>query len=119
MFQEFKTFIMRGNVLDMAVGVIIGAAFTKIVTSLTADIIMPIVGQIAGKMDFSNLFINLSGGNYHTIAEAKAAGAATINIGIFVNTLIDFVIVAFSIYMLLKVVNHAMGRKGPIEAPKT
>lgn len=118
MLKEFRTFIMRGNILDMAVGVILGAAFTKVVTSLTSDVIMPVIGQIAGKMDFSNLFVNLSSEEYKTLADAKAAGAATINIGVFVNTLIDFVIVAFAVYMLLKAVNRALGRKGPIEAPK-
>jgi len=118
MFQEFKAFLMRGNIMDMAVGVIIGAAFTKVVTSLTADVIMPVVGQVAGKMDFANLFINLSGTPYATLDEAKKAGAATINIGVFANTLIDFVIIAFVIYMMLKGMSRAMGKKGPIEAPK-
>jgi large conductance mechanosensitive channel len=119
MFQEFKAFIMRGNILDMAVGVILGAAFTKVVTSLTSDLIMPLIGQLAGKMDFSNLFIDLSGSGHRTLAEAKAAGAATINIGVFVNTLLDFVIVAFAVYMLLKIVNRTLLRKsGVIEPPK-
>ena len=118
MIQEFKAFLMRGNIMDMAVGVIIGAAFTKVVTSLTADVIMPIVGQVAGKMDFANLFINLSGTSYATLDEAKKAGAATINVGVFLNTVIDFVIIAFVIYMMLKAMSRAMGRKGPIEAPK-
>ena len=118
MFQEFKSFLMRGNIMDMAVGVIIGGAFTKVVTSLTADVLMPIVGQVAGKMDFANLFINLSGTHYDTVEQAKKAGAATINIGIFLNTAIDFVIVAFVVYMMLKTMNRAIGRKGPIEAPK-
>jgi len=118
MIQEFKAFLMRGNIMDLAVGVILGGAFTKVVTSLTADVIMPIVGQLAGKMDFSNLFINLSGTSYSTVEEAKKAGAATINVGIFANTLIDFVIIAFVVYMLLKGMSRAMGRKGPIEPPK-
>jgi len=118
MFQEFKAFLMRGNIMDMAVGVIIGAAFTKVVTSLTSDVIMPIVGQVAGKMDFANLFINLSGTPYATLEEAKKAGAATINVGVFANTVIDFVIIAFVIYMMLKAMSRAMGKKGPIEAPK-
>jgi large conductance mechanosensitive channel len=118
MFQEFKAFLMRGNIMDMAVGVIIGGAFTKVVTSLTADVIMPVVGQVAGKMDFANLFINLSGTHYDTLAEAKKAGAATINVGVFANTLIDFVIIAFVIYMILKGMSHAMGKKGAVEAPK-
>lgn len=118
MIQEFKAFLLRGNILDLAVGVILGGAFTKVVTSLTSDVIMPIVGQVAGKMDFANLFINLSGGDYKTVEDAKKAGAATINVGIFVNQVIDFVIIAFVVYMLLKGVARAMGRKGPIEAPK-
>lgn len=118
MIQEFKSFLMRGNIMDMAVGVIIGAAFTKVVTSLTSDVIMPVIGQVAGKMDFANLFINLSGTPYATLDEAKKAGAATINVGVFANTLIDFVIIAFVIYMFLKAMNRVMGRKGPIEPPK-
>lgn len=118
MLQEFKAFLLRGNIMDLAVGVILGGAFTKVVTSLTADVIMPIIGQVAGKMDFANLFINLSGGDYKTVEEAKKAGAATINLGIFANQVIDFVIIAFVVYMLLKGVSRAMGKKGPIEAPK-
>jgi large conductance mechanosensitive channel len=118
MFQEFKAFLMRGNILDLAVGVILGGAFTKVVTSLTSDVIMPVVGQLAGKMDFANLFIDLSGSGYKTLDEAKKAGAATINVGVFINQIIDFVIVAFAIYVLLKAVNRAMGKKGPIESPK-
>lgn len=114
--NEFKSFILRGNVLDMAVGVMIGAAFTKVVTSFTNDVLMPPIGMLLGKVDFSNLYINLSGGEYASLAEAKQAGAATINIGIFVNVMIDFVIVAFAIYLLLKAVSRATGRK--FEAPK-
>src|ERR1700692_2385744 len=85
MFKEFKEFVMRGNVLDLAVGFIIGAAFGKIVTSLVADIIMPPIGLILGKVDFSGLFLNLSGKSYATLAEAKAAGAPTLNYGLFLN----------------------------------
>jgi large conductance mechanosensitive channel len=118
MLKEFKAFLMRGNILDMAVGVILGAAFTKVVTSLTSDLIMPVIGQLAGKMDFSNLFIDLSGSGYRTLADAKAAGAATINFGVFINTFIDFVIVAFAVYMLLKVVSRAMGKRDPIVPPQ-
>jgi large conductance mechanosensitive channel len=106
MFKEFKAFAMRGNVLDMAVGIIIGAAFGKIITSLVADILMPPFGLILGKMDFSNLFLSLSGKTYASLAEAKAAGAATINYGIFLNNIIDFVIVAFAIYLLVHQVNR-------------
>jgi len=118
MIQEFKAFLMRGNIMDLAVGVILGGAFTKVVTSLTSDVIMPIVGQLAGKMDFANLFVNLSDGDFKTLEEAKKAGAATINVGVFTNQVIDFVIIAFVVYMLLKGVNRAMGRRGPIEVPK-
>jgi large conductance mechanosensitive channel len=118
MLKEFKAFLMRGNIMDMAVGVIIGAAFTKVVTSLTSDVIMPVVGQLAGKMDFANLFINLSSTSYATLDEAKKAGAATINVGIFLNTVIDFVIIAFVVYMMLKGVSRAIGKKDPIVAPK-
>ena len=105
MFKEFKEFAMKGNVLDMAVGIIIGAAFGKIITSFVSDILMPPLGLLLGKMDFSNLFINLSGQSYPTIAAAKAAGAATLNYGIFINTIIDFLIVAFAIFLLIRQVN--------------
>ena len=106
MLKEFKEFAMRGNVLDMAIGIIIGAAFGKIITSVVNDILMPPIGLLLGKVDFSNLFINLSGQPYNTLAEAKAAGAATINYGLFLNTVIDFLIVAFVIFMLIKQVNR-------------
>lgn len=118
MFKEFKTFLMRGNILDLAVGVILAGAFTKIVTSLTSDVIMPVIGQLSGKMDFSNFFINLSSTDYATLAEAQKAGAATINIGLFVNHIIDFVIIAFAVYLILKMVNRVVGRESPIESPK-
>ena len=106
MLKEFKEFAMRGNVLDMAIGVIIGAAFGKIITSLVGDILMPPIGLALGKLDFSNLFIDLSGAHYPTIAAAKQAGAATINYGLFLNTVIDFVIVAFVIFLLVRQVNR-------------
>ncbi len=105
MFKEFKEFAMRGNVLDMAIGIIIGAAFGKIITSLVSDVIMPPIGLLLGKLDFSNLYINLSGQPYASLSAAKAAGASTINYGIFVNTIIDFVIVAFVIFLLIRQVN--------------
>ena len=101
MFKEFKTFAMRGNVLDLAVGVIIGAAFGKIVTSFVSDVLMPPIGLLLGKVDFSNLFIDLSGQHYATMAEAKAAGAATLNYGLFVNNIIDFLLVAFAVFCLI------------------
>src|SRR5512138_3484543 len=106
MFKEFKEFAMKGNVLDMAIGVIIGAAFGKIVTSFVTDVMMPPLGLLLGRMDFSNLFINLSGSSYATIADAKKAGAATLNYGLFLNTVIDFVIVAFVIFLLVRQVNR-------------
>jgi large conductance mechanosensitive channel len=105
MLKEFKAFVMRGNVLDMAVGIIIGAAFGKIVTSLVSDVLMPPIGLLLGKVDFSNLFIDLSGQHLPTLAAAKAAGVATINYGTFLNTLIDFVIVAFAIFLMIRQVN--------------
>jgi large conductance mechanosensitive channel len=106
MFREFREFAMRGNVVDLAVGIIIGAAFGKIVTSLVNDILMPPVGLLLGRVDFSNLFLNLSGQSYASLAEAKAAGAATINYGMFLNTVIDFVIVAFAIFLLVRFINR-------------
>jgi large conductance mechanosensitive channel len=115
MLKEFKEFAMRGNVLDLAIGIIIGAAFGKIITSFVNDILMPPIGLILGKVNFSNLFINLSGKSYATLAEAKAAGAATVNYGLFLNTVIDFAIVAFAIFMLVRVVNRM--RRPPEPAP--
>lgn len=118
MLKEFKEFIMRGNVVDMAVGIIIGAAFGKIVTSFVNDILMPPIGLMLGKVDFSNLFINLSGQHYPTVAAAKAAGAATLNYGIFFNTMLDFIIIAFAIFLLIRQVNR-MKRPAPAPAPST
>ncbi len=106
MFGEFKQFITRGNVLDLAVGIIIGAAFTGIVGSLVSDIIMPPIGKIMGGIDFSNFFINLSDGNYATLKAAKEAGAATINYGVFLNQVINFLIVSFVIFMIVKQANR-------------
>lgn len=108
MINEFKQFIMRGNVIDMAVGVIIGAAFGKIVGSLVDDVIMPPLGLIMGKVDFSNLFINLSGTEAASLAEAKALGLPIIAYGAFLNTVVNFLIVAFAIFMLIKQVNRLM-----------
>jgi len=105
MLKEFRDFAMKGNVMDMAVGIIIGGAFGKIVSSLVNDVIMPPIGMLLGKVDFSNLFINLSGEHYASLADAKAAGAATVNYGLFLNTVIDFVIVAFAIFLMVKWVN--------------
>ncbi|MDA0681342.1 MAG: large-conductance mechanosensitive channel protein MscL [Proteobacteria bacterium] len=105
MLSEFKKFAMRGNVVDMAVGIIIGASFGKIVSSLVADVVMPPIGLLMGKVDFSQLFINISGGEYASLAAAKEAGAATINYGAFINTVLDFVIVAFAIFMIIRGMN--------------
>src|ERR1700722_4702302 len=106
MFKEFKEFAMKGNVLDMAVGIIIGAAFGRIITSLVSDIIMPPIGLILGHVDFATLFLNISGTPYPTLAAAKAANAATINYGSFLNTVIDFLIVAFVIFLMVRQVNR-------------
>ena len=114
MLKEFKEFAMKGNVLDMAVGIIIGAAFGKIVTSLVSDLLTPPLGKLMGNVDFSNLFISLSAEHYSTLEAAKAAGAATINYGMFINTIIDFIIVAFAVFMLVKQVNRF--RKAPAPA---
>ncbi len=118
MLKEFKEFAMRGNVLDMAVGIVIGVAFGRIVTSLVSDVIMPPLGLILGKVDFSNLFINLSGTAYPTLAEAKKAGAAVISYGAFLNTVLDFVIVAFVIFLLIKQVNR-LQKPVPAASPST
>jgi large conductance mechanosensitive channel len=115
MLKEFKEFAMRGNVLDMAVGIIIGAAFGKIVSSLVEDVLMPPIGLLLGKVDFSSLFINLSGQSYPSLEAAKAAGAATLNYGIFINAIINFLIVAFAIFLLIKQVNRLTAKKE--EAP--
>jgi len=117
MLKEFREFAMRGNVIDLAVGIIIGAAFGKIVSSFVGDILMPILGALLGKMDFSNLFINLSGINYPTIAAAKAAGAATLNYGLFINAVVDFLIVALAIFLLIRQINKL--KKPGIENPTT
>ena len=104
MLKEFKEFAMRGNVVDMAVGIIIGAAFGKIVTSFVNDVIMPPIGLLLGSVDFSNLFVNL-GGDYTTVAAAETAGAPIIKYGVFINTVLDFVIVAFAIFLVIKALN--------------
>src|SRR5512136_776530 len=104
MFKEFKEFAMRGNVVDMAVGIIIGAAFGRIVTSLVNDIIMPPIGLLLGGVDFSNMYINLSGKEYPSLAVAQTAGAATINYGAFINTVIDFLIVSFVIFLIIRLI---------------
>jgi len=116
MLSEFKAFAIKGNVIDLAVGFVVGAAFGKIVTSFTTDILMPPIGLALGAVDFSNLFINLSSKHYETIAAAKAAGAPTLNIGLFLNTIIDFVIIAFAVFLLVKWINHLTGADKPAPA---
>jgi large conductance mechanosensitive channel len=115
MLKEFKEFAMKGSLLDLAIGFIIGGAFGKIVSSLVNDVIMPPIGLLLGNVDFASLFINLSGKPYATLAEAKAASAATINYGIFLNVLLDFLIVALVMFLLVKQVNKL--RRKPAEAP--
>lgn len=112
-FKEFKEFAMRGSVLDLAVGVILGAAFGKIVSSLVEDVLMPPLGRLLGRVDFSNLFINLSDKSYESLAAAKAAGAPTLNYGNFINTIINFLIVAFSIFLLVRSVNRWLPKPAP------
>ena len=113
LLKEFREFAIKGNVVDLAVGFVIGAAFGKIVTSFTTDILMPPIGLALGGVDFSNLFINLSSKHYPTIAAAKAAGAPTLNVGLFINTIIDFLIIAFAVFLLVKGVNHLTGANRP------
>jgi large conductance mechanosensitive channel len=118
MFKEFKEFAMRGNVVDMAVGIIIGAAFGRIVSSLVNDVIMPPIGLLLGKVDFSSLFINLSGTSYTALAEAKKAGAPIVAYGAFLNTILDFVIVAFVIFLLIRQINK-LKKQPAVAAPTT
>ena len=113
MIKEFKESAMRGNVLDMAVGIIIGAAFGQIVTSFVQDILMPPIGRLLGHVNFSNLFVSLSGAHYDTLAAAKAAGAATVNYGLFLNTVINFLIVAFAVFLLVRQVNRLAAKPAP------
>jgi large conductance mechanosensitive channel len=121
MWKEFKNFAMKGNVLDLAVGVVIGAAFGKIVASLVSDIIMPLISLLMGKRDFSNLFIPLTvpfgSSNFNTLEEAKKAGVATLNYGIFLNNILDFLIIAFSIFIVIKLINRfSRKKKAPVPA---
>jgi large conductance mechanosensitive channel len=117
MIKEFKEFAMRGNVLDMAVGIIISAAFGQIVTSFVQDVLMPPIGRLLGHVDFSNLFLSLTGTHYDTVAAAKAAGAATLNYGMFLNTVINFLIVASAVFLLVRQVNRLAPKPAP--APTT
>jgi len=106
MFKEFRDFIMRGNVLDLAVGIVLGVAFGTVIASFVNDILMPPIGLLLGGVDFTNLFVTLSGERYPTLEAAKAAGAATINYGVFINTVINFIIVAFVIFLMVRQVNR-------------
>jgi len=119
MWKEFKEFAMRGNVLDMAVGIIIGAAFGKIITSFVNDVLMPPLGLLFGKVDFSNLYITLSDKSFATLEEAKKAGAATIKYGVFINTIIDFLIVAFAIFLMIRQINRFTRQPEPAPAVVT
>lgn len=120
MLEEFKKFAMRGNVMDMAIGIILGASFGKIVSSFVADVIMPPIGMIVGNVDFSQLYFNISGTEYASLAAAQEAGAATINYGVFLNNVLDFVIVAFAIFMVVKGMNNLKKKEEekPAEPPK-
>lgn len=113
MANEFRDFALHGNMLDMAVGIIIGAAFGRVISSLVSDILMPPIGLLTGKSDFSSKFINLSGTAYATLADARAAGAATINYGVFLNAALDFLIVAFAVFLLIRQVNRLKGQEKP------
>jgi len=115
MWKEFKEFIMRGSVMDLAIGVIIGGAFGKIVASLVDDILMPPLGFLLGGVNFNNLFINLGKTKYATLVEAQEAGAATINYGLFINNLINFIILAFIIFLLVKALNRLSRKEAPAE----
>jgi large conductance mechanosensitive channel len=118
MLKEFKELVARGNVMDLAVAVILGGAFGKIVTSFVNDILMPPLGMLLGGVDFQNLFLNLSGKHYASLAEAKAAGAATLNYGVFLNTVIDFLIVAFVIFLIVRQLAR-FKKPAPVAAPTT
>lgn len=117
MLKEFQKFIARGSVFDLAVGIVIGAAFTAIVNSFVNDLLMPILGIFTGGLDFTNLFIALDGGNYATLAEAMDAGAATINYGLFINAIINFVIVAFALFLIVREVNKMHEKEAPAPPP--
>ena len=117
MWREFRDFAVRGNVVDLAVGIIIGAAFTTIVNSLVNDIIMPPIGLLLGGIDFSNFFVTLKGGSYPTVDAAKTAGAVTLNYGLFINAVIKFVIVAFAIFILVKQINRLYPAPAPAAPP--
>jgi large conductance mechanosensitive channel len=116
MLKEFKEFAMKGNVVDLAVGIVIGGAFGKIVSSFVGDILMPPIGLLLGKVDFANLFISLSGKSFSSLQEAKAAGAPTLNYGLFFSTILDFVIVAFAVFLMIKQINRLKREEAPAPA---
>jgi large conductance mechanosensitive channel len=117
MFKEFKAFIMRGSVLDLAIGVVIGAAFAKIVNSLVSDVFLPPIGLLLGNVDFSNLFVTLSGGHFNSLADAQAAGAATLNYGLFINNIINFLIIGFVIFLVVRYANKMFTKPAPAAEP--
>lgn len=119
MFKEFKKFALKGNVVDLAVAVIIGAAFGKIITSLVNDVIMPVIGLIFGKVDFTNLFIVLGDGKFDTLEAAKEAGVSTLNYGLFINTVINFLLIAFSIFMVIRYMNNMKKKEEAAPAAPT
>jgi large conductance mechanosensitive channel len=119
MLNEFRIFLLRGSILDLAIGIVLGAAFGAIVTSFVNDVLMPPIGLALGRVDFSSLFISLSGQSYPSLAAAKAAGAPTLNYGVFVNTVINFVIIAFVIFVIMRQVNALMAKPAPPLAPTT
>lgn len=118
MLSEFRTFIMRGNMIDLAVGIVIGAAFTGVVTSFVNDLLMPPIGLLLGRVDFANLFVTLGSGSFPTIAAAKAAGVPTWNYGLFINTIINLLIVGFAVFLVVKQVNRMRGPE-PVAPPTT
>ena len=118
MLKEFKEFAFKGSLIDLAFAVIMGGAFGKIITSFVNDIIMPLLGQLLGKVNFADLFISLSGVKYASLADAQAAGAATVNYGLFINTIIDFIIVAFTIFLIIRQINRMKKAPAPV-APTT
>lgn len=119
MLSEFKTFIMRGNVVDLAVGIVIGAAFTTVVNSFVTDLLMPPIGLLLGKVDFSSLFVSLNGQPFPSVAAAKAAGAPTLNYGLFINNVINFLIVGFAVFLIVRQVNRLQGPEPAPAAPAT
>ena len=124
MFKDFKEFVVRGSVVDMAIGIVIGAAFGTIVKSFVDDVLMPPIGLLLGNVDFSNLFVTLKEGSkatgpYASLAAAKAAGAVTLNLGVFINTIISFIIIAFAVFLVIKGVNRMKWEKAPPAEPLT